>query len=436
MRNSFALAALLVGPASALDNGLALTPPMGWRSWNCYHGDVSQAKIEATIDAITDKSRGTSLAELGFKDVGVDDGWQACGTGRSLDNHSSFHDASGKPLLNATKFQDVKAMVEYGHKKGCTMGWYDNNCMCMDSYTKAGDPAWQDKCNKGDVQFLLDNDFDSVKIDNCGDDRGVDFTSRMAYMNASGKAFVVENSNQGFGNPSRGQCSGNMQCPGCNNSAVHNGCGRGNPNNTIAPGWCDYNLFRTCGDIGPDFGGVMSHLDSTRPYQDLDNPISRPGCWAYPDMLEVGNFVGENNLTESRTHFGGWCVVSAPLVLGMDITDKPKLEAVWPIISNKEAIAVNQAWAGHPGRLAMQDPEGKSWRVWAKAMPAGGQAVLVINLGGSPVDVSVDLSAIGLKGGKATSARDIWAGKDVGSVTGTWTVKALASHDSAFVRFS
>lgn len=70
--------------------------------------------------------------------------------------------------------------------------------MCMDSYTKAGDPAWQDKCNKGDVQFLLDNDFDSVKIDNCGDDRGVDFTSRMAYMNASGKAFVVENSNQGF----------------------------------------------------------------------------------------------------------------------------------------------------------------------------------------------------------------------------------------------
>lgn len=53
--------------------------------------------------------------------------------------------------------------------------------------------------------------------------------------------------------------------------------------------------------------------------------------------------------------------------------DQPKLEAVWPIISNKEAIAVNQAWAGHPGRLAMQDPEGKSWRVWAKAMPAGGQ---------------------------------------------------------------
>ena len=49
---------------------------MGWRSWNCYHGDVSQKKIEATIDAIVDTSRGTSLLELGFSNVGVDDGWQ------------------------------------------------------------------------------------------------------------------------------------------------------------------------------------------------------------------------------------------------------------------------------------------------------------------------------------------------------------------------
>lgn len=44
---------------------------MGWRSWNCYHGDVSQKAIEATIDAITDKSRGESLLDLGFSDVGV-----------------------------------------------------------------------------------------------------------------------------------------------------------------------------------------------------------------------------------------------------------------------------------------------------------------------------------------------------------------------------
>ena len=135
---------------------------------------------------------------------------------------------------------------------------------------------------------------------------------------------------RGFGNPQRGQCHGNMQCPGPN-------C-RGNPNNTVAPGWCPYNLFRTgeptlprrrhdiaasvpsllntaelsltrtkaatttsvshsphecvcvhlcCGplggDIGPDFEGVMAKLQATIPYQDLKNPISRPGCWACED---------------------------------------------------------------------------------------------------------------------------------------------------------
>ena len=116
----------------------------------------------------------------------------------------------------------------------------------------------------------------------CGDDQGVDFNQRVDLINASGKALMIENSNQGFGNPQRGDCKGNMQCPGCNNSVVKNGCGRGNPNNTLAPGWCPYNMFRTCGDIGPDFGGVMAHLHSTIPYLDMKDPISRPGCWAYP----------------------------------------------------------------------------------------------------------------------------------------------------------
>ena len=157
---------------------------------------------------------------------------------------------------------------------------------CMDEYTKRSDPAWEVASDHGDVKFLLENNFDAVKIDNCGDDQGKDFNFRANFINASGKAMMIENSNQGFGNPQRGDgnCHGNMQCPGCNNSVVKDGCGRGNPNNTLAPGWCPYNMFRTCGDIGPDFSGVMGHLYSTVPYLDLKDPISRPGCWAYPDM--------------------------------------------------------------------------------------------------------------------------------------------------------
>ena len=69
-------------------------------------------------------------------------------------------------------------------------------------------------------------------------------------------------------------------------------------------------------------------------------------------MLETGNFA---DLNMDRTHFGAWAIVSSPLILGLDVTSKPTVDRVWDIISNKEAIAVNQQWAGHPGSFA------KSW---------------------------------------------------------------------------
>jgi hypothetical protein len=54
-------------------------------------------------------------------------------------------------------------------------------------------------------------------------------------------------------------------------------------------------------------------------------------------------------VTEQRTHFGLWCTLSAPLTLSMDFQNKTATDSVWHIVSNTHAIAVNQAWAGHPG---------------------------------------------------------------------------------------
>ena len=63
-------------------------------------------------------------------------------------------------------------------------------------------------------------------------------------------------------------------------------------------------------------------------------------------MLEVGN---TGSAAKDRSHFGGWAIVSSPLILGVDLTDDSKLLEAWPTISNVEVIAVNQQWAGHPG---------------------------------------------------------------------------------------
>ena len=101
------------------------------------------------------------------------------------------------------------------------MGWYDDNCICMDSYKLRANASWAERAYAGDVRQLLDAGFDGVKIDNCGDDDGSGFASRAAHINASGTALVIENSNQAHGR----------------------GPPRGLP---VDPaGWCGFNLFRS-----------------------------------------------------------------------------------------------------------------------------------------------------------------------------------------------
>ena len=100
----FTVSAVSLDAVASLDNGLAATPPMGWRSWNCYHGGITADAVKATVDAVTSRSRlvagtPTSLADLGYKHVGVDDGWQACKMGKDC----SFHAADGTPLVNSSE---------------------------------------------------------------------------------------------------------------------------------------------------------------------------------------------------------------------------------------------------------------------------------------------------------------------------------------------
>ena len=117
-----ALALALLPAVRALDNGLGLTPPLGWRSYNAFGGAPTQAIMESTMDAMVDRSRTvggkpTSLLDLGYAHVGLDGGWNQC----SPENHT-FHWADGRPVWNAA-FPDPKAMVDKAHKLGLSPGW-------------------------------------------------------------------------------------------------------------------------------------------------------------------------------------------------------------------------------------------------------------------------------------------------------------------------
>ena len=113
-----------VTPLAAGPFGLAERPPMGWRSWNSLGPGVTQAKMEAAMDRMTARTRKvdgkpTSLLDLGYVPAGLDDNWQACGTGVK----GSFYDADGNPLVNTTTFPDMGAMVAHAHKLGLKAGF-------------------------------------------------------------------------------------------------------------------------------------------------------------------------------------------------------------------------------------------------------------------------------------------------------------------------
>ena len=85
------------------------------------------------MTAMADKSRTvngvpTSLLELGYSDVGLDDNWQECGSYGP--NKYTFHSAEGRPVVNAARFPDFQNMTNYAHSLGLTAGWYGNNCIC------------------------------------------------------------------------------------------------------------------------------------------------------------------------------------------------------------------------------------------------------------------------------------------------------------------
>ena len=238
-----------------------------------------------------------------------------------------------------------------------------------------------------------------------------------------------------------------------------------------------FHLYRTSYDIRPTYGSIANNAQTV-----FGNTAatSGPSCWAYADMLEVGVTVqvltakapvkAEHaeavaralrdplppvlTYTESRTHFAIWCVLSMPLTLTNNLTDAAGVDAVWPIIANKEAIAVDQAWAGHPGDLLASSaatvvllhcvpiwagdgnctlPE---WQQMAKPLPNGAAAVVVANHGFGVVNTAINMSAVpGLAcaaGGGSCAVRDVHAHADLGRFTGSVPVSALASHDSVF----
>jgi len=193
-------------------------------------------------------------------------------------------------------------------------------------------------------------------------------------------------------------------------------------------------------------GNLITNDDFVKQHEMDFGPVSRPGCWAYPDMLQVGNKI---SVRESYTHFAAWCITSAPLILGFDLTNATAYNEVYPIVTNALALEINQQWAGHPGALAVSALENFTthngtttvttfpvWQIWHKPLlPKQGkktEAVLLINLSEEQRKVHLTYADVQPKLGDNVTATDVWTGNSVQMGIGSTTF-SLAPHDSRFL---
>ena len=426
------------------DNGLALTPPMGWRSWNQYGDDVSQKLMQHVMDGMVSRGRvdhtgsPISLCDLGYCDVGLDDAWQMCDAPSAAPG-MHYHDVEGNPIVNTTRFPSLKSMTDHAHSLNLTAGFYGNNCICADHCRNETECEMQ---IVADVKAFLNWGFDSWKLDGCGGENDLALFDEHLRELSPERPIMVENCHWHWGNPEY------------------------DPNPSLPPReGCPCNFYRSSGDIGLSYQSVLHNLASVEKYREMNASV--PQCWAYPDMLQVGvrrkddGAIGLSK-EETRSHFGAWCIVSSPLYLTHDVHDEEVNDYIWEIISNREAIAVNQAYDGDSGGVyetstsmicldeeecgpsldtstsrnleASSSATVPSYQYLSKPLGLGKVAVLLVNSSSEATQLTAkfaDIPGLSCDNGYC-SVKNIWTHSDEGVFQESWT-PTVGGHDAAFI---
>ena len=365
--------------------GLALTPPMGWNSWNKFRDAADEAIIRAMADAMATNG----MKAAGYQYINIDDCWQ--GT----------RDAQGFIRPDPVKFPSgLQALADYVHARGLKLGIYSD----AGFLTCGGRPASRGR-EFQDAQTYAQWGVDYLKYDWCGcgdlQAEGAYRTMRDA-LYAAGRPVVFSVCEWGQNQPWR--WAGNVG-----------------------------QLWRTTTDIYPGFDGTVNytnwHAWGVLQILDAQKPLraaAGPGHWNDPDMLEVGN--GKLSLAENRSHFSMWAMLAAPLLAGNDLPHmKPEIK---DILTNRDVIAIDQDPLGKQGSRVYSDGEVE---VWTRPLANGALAIAVLNAGDNRYSTHpfhLNLAKLGLHG--TQTGKDLWSGKTM-KLTGNMPVE-LGSHDILLVR--
>ena len=363
-------------------------PLMGWSSWNTYGFQINDSVIKAQADA---------MLQLGFKDCGynhinIDDGFFG---GR---------DANGNLLIHPERFPNgLRPLVDYIHSQGLKAGIYSDagRNTCASFWGKPKDEIGRGVGLYGhdaadfDLFFNPEKlNFDFIKIDYCGADANnnedkldLDVEQRYkeiaAAINAVGRDDITWNI-------CRWAFPGTWACE-------------------IADSW------RTTEDIYLGWESVKSIINQSL----YLSAYTTYGHYNDMDMLEVGRGLTEE---EDKTHFGMWCIMSSPLLIGCDLNDI-KGNAL-ELMQNKELIALNQNELGLQAYVVKRESGAYVLVKDVEEKYGAKRAVAFYNPTNSAIDMSIDFATLDLAGD--VKVRDLFEKSDVGIKTGSMSVNVPA----------
>jgi alpha-galactosidase len=388
---------------------IALTPPMGWNSWNCFAGAVSEEKVKSAADAMVK----SGLINHGWTYINVDDFWQNHRDSKDPTLRGPFRDAQGVVVPNS-RFPDMKGMADYIHSLGLKAGLYSS----PGPWTCGGcTGSWQHE--QQDAETYAKWGFDYLKYDWCsyGDiAAGKDPNAHVPLWNgtATDPAGAIY-PYKVMGDYLRQQ----------KRDIVFSLCQYGMADVWKWGGSVHGNSWRTTGDI-TDTWRSMSGIGF---HQEKAAPFAQPGNWNDPDMLIVGE-VGWGNLHPTRltpdeqyTHISLWCMLSAPLLIGCDMTKFD--DFTLSLLENDEVLALDQDTLGKEATCVLTNG---TVRIYEKQLEDGGRALGFFNLGSQPVNMDFNqLATLGFNGEQ--HVRDLWRQKnlaDMDSVGGVLTLTVPA----------
>ena len=395
---------------------IALTPPLGWNSWNCFAGAVTDKNIRDAARVMAE----SSLIDHGWTYINIDDYWQVKPGSNDPTLQGPERDASGKILPNK-RFPDMKGLTDYVHSLGLKAGLYSSP-----GPLTCGGCSGTFGHEEQDAATYAAWGFDYLKHDWCSYQPNMEGTRPAAVPHVPAIDAITNDEQLKLMIPYAIMRSAlDRQKRDIHYSLCQYGMGNVSEWGAQVGG----NSWRTTGDITDNWGS-MAGIGFK---QNGLEKHAKPGNWNDPDMLVVGHVgwgpaLHPTNLTpdEQYTHISLWCLLASPLLIGCDLT---KLDDfTLNLLTNDEVLEVNQDELGkQAGRISK---EGNA-EVWVKEMADGSRAVGLFNLGETPLPVTVDLTNMGVAG--TARVRDLWRQKDLEAAGKTLT-QTIPRHGCSLLR--